>query len=342
MGKKTLEQAEKATQRAKDSAARADRAVQRAREYLKTRKTPAARARAKNRLKEKQELASTRQKAVQKAEADQQKAKQDNDHLQQLLAPETHRPTQDGGCVTRGSGGYICDVPGHNYRENGFNYQSTCAEKDWYNLDFSKEGEARDRFNTRLGLTFSMKPASEDPREPGNANLWWMGNGANFQTPGIPWVWNAHHVVAVGELKKLDLWMLLVLQKANYNVHKGWNIIFLPVHYPYGKVFQLPAHPQSKKNPAAKFHVHYSTMVKDKVMEVRQFFEEMAEQKGGHSLVSDKDCSGPKNSLEKFSQRMREPIRSLGVDSLQDKVNLNLLPKFIENRPQFASLLSKR
>jgi hypothetical protein len=337
---KTLEAAEKSTQRAKAAAEKADKAVERAREYLKTRKSPAARARAEASLKKKQELAASRQKSVQKAEEKQKKAKQDEDHLQQLLAPETHRPGEDGGCVTKGSGGYVCDVAGHNYRENGFKYQSGCAEKDWYNLDFSKEGEARNRFDARLGLAFRVRPASEDPRESGNANLWWMGNGANFQTPGVPWVWNAHHILAVGELKKLDLWMLLVLQTANYNVHKGWNIIFLPVHYPYSKVFQLPAHPQSG-NKAIKFHVQYSQMVKNKVLEVRRFFTKMAEQKGGHSQVSDKDCSAPKKSLENFSQKMRQPIRALGVTSEKAEVHLNLLPDFMKSRPDFASLLAK-
>ena len=343
MGKqRALEQFRKATVRAEVSAEKAQQEVERARERAATCKSPEARQKAKAALERKQENAKKKAAAASRAKAAEQKKQQDEEHLQQLLAPETHTPGEEGGCVTRGTGrGPCCEVQGHNYRENGFKFQSGGSEKSWYNLDFSQEGAARERFEAYLvpGLHGS------DPRQPHQASDWWMGAGpnagVNFQVPGQPWVWNAHHIITLGELKRLELWMRLALQTGKYNVHKGLNILFLPVFYTHGKAYQLPTHPQSG-NGAIRFHVKYSQLVRKKINEIYRMLLEIRQTKqDGHPELSDLEMSRPKSELEMFSKKMRGAIRELGVESVEAQVHLNQLPDFIKKRPEFASLFTK-
>ena len=112
--------------------------------------------------------------------------------------------------------------------------------------------------------------------------------------------------------------------------------------YNHGKAHQLPTHPQSG-NRAIRFHVKYSQLVKTQVREVHDTFLKLRQTKQeGHPEVSDLDVSGPKSTLERFSTKMRQAIRELGVESPEAQVHLDQLPDFIRKRPEFANLFTKR
>ncbi len=238
----------------------------------------------------------------------------DNEHIQKLQRDESHQGGEENGCVTRcvyeknSTGRWVCQYKGHNYRENGFNYQKV-PEAEWYNLPIHEEGsEAQRRFKEIFATPF--RQWWRDPLR--NAKAWYMGDGPyaglNFIGSGAwPWSNNAHHIVPVGDvLSKVLQDRLLLLQQAKYNVNKGVNIIYLPNRTRHATLFQLLKHP--------KYHSTYSADIRQRVESIRETLEEGADpEENGHPQLNEKTVPLLGEQLHAFSLRTRKKIREAGI-----------------------------
>ncbi|MBM7115812.1 AHH domain-containing protein [Archangium primigenium] len=245
------------------------------------------------------------------------KTKKKNEHFEALTTHESHVHGEDNGCVTKcvykkENKKWKCAFTGHNYRENGFNYQKNCDEVNWYNLPIHQEGsDARRRFDDIF--TTAFKQAWRDPSK--KANAWYMGDGPyghiNFVASGWwPWRNNAHHLIPVDDAlsKVLDLSKRILLQQAKYNVNKGINIIILPTSARHAKLFQLLKHPC--------YHRTYSMEVRNRMIAIRDCLNEAAdEDKAGHPQINEQTLGKFGEQLHALSGRLRKQIREAGIKS---------------------------
>ncbi|WNG43132.1 hypothetical protein F0U60_02730 [Archangium minus] len=244
---------------------------------------------------------------------------QKDEHFEALSTDKSHVAGEDNGCVTycvyeEGKGRRTCKFTGHNYRENGFNYQKGCDEANWYNLPIHEEGsDARKRFNELFSKT-PIKQKWRDPRETKEA--WYMGGNSNLKDTNFisggwyPWPNNAHHLIPVNDVlsKVLDFDQLKLLQQAKYNVNKGINIIFLPTRTRHATLFQLLKHP--------RYHSTYSKEVRIRVKQLRNRLNKGADkEQDGHPQLNEETIGKLGEQLHAFSGRLRKQIRAAGIKS---------------------------
>ncbi|ABF88068.1 hypothetical protein MXAN_7134 [Myxococcus xanthus DK 1622] len=239
------------------------------------------------------------------------------EHFEALSNDKSHVAGESNGCVTRcvyetQGGKRKCKFAGHDYKENGFNFQKSSDEVNWYNLPIHEDGsEARKRFDSIFVTSF--KQAWRDPSK--RADAWHMGSGPyghiNFIASGRwPWSNNAHHIIPVDDVlsKVLNFDQLKLLQQAKYNVNKGVNIIYLPNSTRHAQLFQLLKHP--------KYHSTYSKDVRTRVNAIRdQLTQATDEDEAGHPKLNEKTVPLLGAQLDAFSLRMRKKIREAGVKS---------------------------
>jgi hypothetical protein len=239
-------------------------------------------------------------------------------HVRKLKKTKNyHQPGKENGCVTRCNWKRIsawrwrCMVTGHDHVENSREY-SIANEKDWYDLDFSVPGAARDRLDREVGRKeIYFRGLKKDPRKAQHKNAWWLTTGSNFQRTDKPWRFNAHHIIAVGSLHTYFLYEeLRLLQQGKYNLHRGVNILMLPQADTYGRLYQLPTH------PAGDSHKNYNSMVSSKLDSIKDKFDQQraqAGQTGEHPRLTEDNVGNWGAELESFSKRVRGILRRLAV-----------------------------
>ncbi len=251
----------------------------------------------------------------------------------------------EGGACLRFHGGVA------RYEENSCAYRWQCREfaKSNYTDVFDDRSEvlANSQFSGASG-TFGERYASrpwyvesgwaipsdkddwaiEGPAESRTLTMvsgeeWTVEAGANFKGARVPWWNNAHHLIPKStfwktlddvEDKKVSQLLKISLAKAEYNIHHGLNMFFLPQDQEIAERMLLPRHLGFTSGRDSFNHPDYNDLVQTRLNEVMDEYKKTCrdaiDQGEDHEMP---DAQLTKKKLEKVSKDCADMIKEYGV-----------------------------
>ena len=146
------------------------------------------------------------------------------------------------GCVTKCVGTTYQKGHHGSYRANGYDEISGSTGKaKLYQPSAAKAAAFPRSPEKQVGLG-SLKRQPADPTGSG-----WKFTGVNYENANKPFAHNYHHIMPWDSLKNshLNENELKLLQKAEYNLNEGFNLIILPCRTPVAKLLKMYTHPNN-------------------------------------------------------------------------------------------------
>ncbi len=212
---------------------------------------------------------------------------QNDEHIEALKQKkDAHRGGEMNGCIWR-----TCGLKGHGYPENGRSYIKANHRKI-YEIDFTQGADLiRIKNVTRI---YGRYASHRDPTT--RSNVWWFGQGSNFENGYWPWGNQLHHLLPIESIQEgleKNPNAIELLLRCGYNINRGVNIIILPTQERDCYVMRLPRHCGS--------HPSYNDHVSQIVNKISRRLLEAADPDGEHPTRE--EMRGIKDDLETWSAK---------------------------------------